>query len=94
MKYKVAFFGFFLAALCMGLVGCKSLEEKVCNHLGEFVDDGDYDVEECMSDIGELKEECANYEEVMNCLLEKDSEGDLRECNQLCEEAEEEEEAE
>ena len=94
MKFKVVFLGLFLGAVCMSLVGCKSQEEKVCAHLGEFVDDGDYDVEECMGDIEDIKGGCSNYEAVFDCLLEKDSEEDLGDCEDICEEAEEEEEGE
>ena len=94
MKLKVIFTGLFVAAMCLSLLGCKSQEEKVCAHLSEIVDDGGYDIEECMGDIEEIKEDCANADEVLDCLLEKDSEDGLGDCEDICEQGEQEEEGE
>ena len=71
-------------ALLLGLAGCKSKEEKVCAHMKTFVDDGNYSDGECMKDLNNIKEKCANADEVLDCLLTKDKEEQLRECESKC----------
>jgi len=74
-----------LAALPLLVTACKSSEEKLCPHLQKFVDDGKYSQGECDKDKEKFKKTCKEPNKYFDCLLTKDSEKALKECESSCE---------
>ncbi len=72
-----------VAILGLGMsTGCKSQEEKVCEHLAEILDEGDDYATggECTKDLGKFKEKYSNMDEVYDCFLEAKDENGLEKC--------------
>jgi|MudIll2142460700_1097286.scaffolds.fasta_scaffold898344_2 polyhydroxyalkanoate synthesis regulator phasin len=87
MKLSVLFVAIVLAfAFALG-TGCKSKEEKVCNHLINTIkiDEGKYSADECKKDVDKLKEKCKNPDVVFDCTLEAKNEEDVGKCWDKCE---------
>lgn len=74
-----------LAAIPVLVTACKSPEEKICDHLKKFVDDGKYSDEECSKDKEKFKKRCKDPNKYFECLLTKNDEKSLKECDSSCE---------
>ena len=79
----------FCALLALTVSACKSPEEKVCDHMKKFVDDGKYTDAECEKDKEKFKKRCKDPEKYFECLLTKNDEKALKECESSCEKTEE-----
>ncbi|NUP14339.1 MAG: hypothetical protein HOW73_50550 [Polyangiaceae bacterium] len=77
-----------ILVVSLSLTGCKTPEEKLCPHLQKFVDDGKYSEGECAKDKEQVKKQCKNPDKVFECMLEKNSEKELGDCEKVCEKTE------
>ncbi|MFO0550041.1 MAG: hypothetical protein U0271_16720 [Polyangiaceae bacterium] len=67
------------------MLSCKPKDEKACEKLQKFVDNGKYSMEECKKDMEKVKKDCKNADAVFECLASKEKESDLKECEKKCE---------
>ena len=75
------------AAFALGSIGCsKASVEKVCEKHAEA-----NEVDDCVEELTEELEECANKDDILKCALDAEDESGLEDCFGECEEAEEEE---
>jgi hypothetical protein len=96
MRVKTLIMMVMVVAFSLGMfAGCKSAEQKFCGHMQgllEAAELGDrYSDEECNETIEEIKGECSNADAVFECFLGIDSLEGADACEDVCEEAEEEE---
>jgi hypothetical protein len=78
-----------LAVVATGSVsGCKSHDDKACAHLMELAEaagrQNAITMAQCQSELDEMKAECANPDEVLDCFIELDSLEQLGTCHQVC----------
>jgi hypothetical protein len=73
-----------LGLALLASTGCKNKEEKVCEHLKGFVDNGNYSAEECKGDLADYKKNCSNPDDIFDCFLAAGKEDDLDKCEEKC----------
>ena len=78
------------AMFAIGAMGCgKASVEKVCEKFAEADE-----MEECIMEIGEEVEACANKDDVLKCMVDAADENGAESCFEQCETGEEGEEGE
>lgn len=78
--------------LLVALFGCTrssnepeaSLEDRLCEHAMGIEEFGIDSREECDRDIAGIREECANGDEVLACLLEANNRDESERCEVVC----------
>ena len=79
---------FVVCAIPMLAAACKTPEQKLCDHLITFVDNGKYSKEECEKDKEKFGKKCKDPNKYYECLLTKKDEKSLKECESSCEKTE------
>lgn len=92
MPFKQALSAALVLSGFFAIVGCTkntdepeaSLEDRLCEHAMGIEEFGMDSREECDRDIASIREQCANGDEVLECLLEANSRDESERCEVVC----------